>query len=290
MIQRLDFPSAGSPLPAPGCPPEPHGVAPGARRRPSRRAVLPARRAVTGRRARRTGVSRPGVRMWGVPEAVIFDFYGTLAHWADTDASSYERGVRLLRLRARRPPCSTATSRSTTASTTPSTRSARTPTRRWVRFRLGELSRACGVAPPMTGTPSSTPCASSTGARWSPIPRRPTRCARCGEAGVAIGVCSNWGWELDAYLDQVGPVGPGRLAHHLGTGRVTQTASRHLRLLDRGARHRPEQAVFVGDSWEPDVRGPRRLGMTAVHVWRAEERDGQERAAPSNPATTASTS
>ena len=34
-------------------------------------------------------------------------------------------------------------------------------------------------------------------------------------------------------------------------------------------------AVFVGDSWEPDVRGPRRLGMTAVHVWRAQERVGQ---------------
>ena len=30
--------------------------------------------------------------------------------------------------------------------------------------------------------------------------------------------------------------------------------------------------VFVGDSWEPDVRGPRRMGMTAVHVWREEER------------------
>ncbi len=36
--------------------------------------------------------------------------------------------------------------------------------------------------------------------------------------------------------------------------------------------------VFVGDSWEPDVRGPRRMGMTAVHVWRADEHPG--RAAP----------
>ncbi len=32
--------------------------------------------------------------------------------------------------------------------------------------------------------------------------------------------------------------------------------------------------VFVGDSWEPDVRGPRREGMTAVHVWREAERQG----------------
>ena len=35
------------------------------------------------------------------------------------------------------------------------------------------------------------------------------------------------------------------------------------------------EVVFVGDSWEPDVRGPRRVGMTAVHIWREEERRGQ---------------
>ena len=35
------------------------------------------------------------------------------------------------------------------------------------------------------------------------------------------------------------------------------------------------EVVFVGDSWEPDVRGPRRVGMTAVHVWREDERRGQ---------------
>ena len=40
----------------------------------------------------------------------------------------------------------------------------------------------------------------------------------------------------------------------------------------------PSDIVFVGDSWEPDVRGPRRVGMTAVHVWRDEER--RSRVAP----------
>ncbi len=38
----------------------------------------------------------------------------------------------------------------------------------------------------------------------------------------------------------------------------------------------PAEVVFVGDSWEPDVRGPRRMGMTAVHVWREEERSGMD--------------
>jgi len=36
------------------------------------------------------------------------------------------------------------------------------------------------------------------------------------------------------------------------------------------------QVVFVGDSWRPDVEGPRELGMTAVHVWRPEERGAME--------------
>ncbi len=36
----------------------------------------------------------------------------------------------------------------------------------------------------------------------------------------------------------------------------------------------PADVVFVGDSWEPDVRGPREIGMAAVHVWREEERRG----------------
>ena len=47
----------------------------------------------------------------------------------------------------------------------------------------------------------------------------------------------------------------------------------------------PRQVLFVGDSWEADVRGPRRRGMAAVHVWRAEERRGQ-RARRSSRATT----
>ncbi len=90
-----------------------------------------------------------------------------------------------------------------------------------------------------------------------------------------VGVCSNWGWELDAFLDQVG------LLHLVDAAVTSARAGARKPHPDIYARSTeslgadPGDVVFVGDSWEPDVRGPRRMGMTAVHVWREEERTGQ---------------
>jgi putative hydrolase of the HAD superfamily len=33
----------------------------------------------------------------------------------------------------------------------------------------------------------------------------------------------------------------------------------------------PKEAVFVGDSWDPDVLGPIAVGMQAVHIARTEQ-------------------
>jgi putative hydrolase of the HAD superfamily len=91
-------------------------------------------------------------------------------------------------------------------------------------------------------------------------------------AGLAIGVCSNWGWELDAFLEEVG------LLHLVDAGVTSAQAGArkpHPGIYARSVDALGVDAadvVFVGDSWEPDVRGPRRIGMTAVHVWREEER------------------
>ncbi len=74
-------------------------------------------------------VSPPGGSMCTVPSAVIFDFYGTLARWADTRAARLRAPCSRPTATRSRPPSSTATSLATTASTTPSTRSARRPTR-----------------------------------------------------------------------------------------------------------------------------------------------------------------
>ena len=109
-----------------------------------------------------------------------------------------------------------------------------------------------------------------------PYPEAAATLSSLREVGLAIGVCSNWGWELNGFLEGVGLL-------HLVDAVVTSARA--------GAR-KPHpgiyassisalgvdaaDVVFVGDSWEPDVRGPRQLGMTAVHVWRVEERSGQQ--------------
>jgi putative hydrolase of the HAD superfamily len=88
-------------------------------------------------------------------------------------------------------------------------------------------------------------------------------------------VCSNWGWELDAYLQDVGLLDlvdstttSARAGSRKPNPGIYACSTEALGI-------HPDKTVFVGDSWEPDVRGPRRLGMTAIHVWRSRERDGQ---------------
>ncbi|HEY6473866.1 MAG TPA: HAD family hydrolase [Acidimicrobiales bacterium] len=209
-----------------------------------------------------------------MPEAVIFDFYGTLAHWADTEKASYEMvfaafGYELA----------------------PAVRDgyfslydgvdhaehsvSEDAYEAWVRYRLGELTRACGV----DATEREAMVDALRNLDQHPMvayPEAAETLALLRDAGVTVGVCSNWGWELDAYLEQVGLL---RLVDCSITSARAGSRKPHPGIYASSVEAlgvRPEQVVFVGDSWEPDVRGPRRVGMTAVHVWRPGERIGQE--------------
>ena len=159
--------------------------------------LRPVRSAVTSR-----AVSRPRGRM-DVVSAVIFDFYGTLAHWADHDGHELRGGVRRLRLHARpgRPPGLLLPLR-------------RDRPRRALRQRGGlrglgqdrlrDSPTACGVHGRRRRAMSIDALRDSDRAGWSPTPRRRRPCRPCAAPGLAVGVCSNWGWELDGFLDQVG--------------------------------------------------------------------------------------
>jgi putative hydrolase of the HAD superfamily len=211
--------------------------------------------------------------MRDVQDAVIFDFYGTLAHWADTDASSYETvfasfGYEL-----------PAAVRDAYFYRYDGVDHAEHSVNEdayeaWVRSRLSELSLSCGVAGHETDTVVDA-LRQLDQSHMVAYPEAADTLDALRGAGVAIGVCSNWGWELDAFLHQVGLL-------DLVDSRITsaRAGSRKphpgIYACSTGALGiEPEQAVFVGDSWEPDVRGPRRLGMTAIHVWRVDERGGQ---------------
>jgi len=211
-----------------------------------------------------------------VVSAVIFDFYGTLARSADLGAADYAASY----------PTIFAAHGYTLEQAVLDDYYSRydgvehceysiseEAYEAWVRTRLRDLTGCCGVTDPHVEVLVDA----LREVDRSPMVAYPESAATISslrEAGLAIGVCSNWGWELDAFLDQAGLLAlidvsvtsarAGSRKPHPGIYDVTVSA------LGVDA----EEIVFVGDSWEPDVRGPRRMGMTAVHVWREEERGG----------------
>jgi putative hydrolase of the HAD superfamily len=209
-----------------------------------------------------------------VVSAVIFDFYGTLAHFADTSASNYETIFAAHGYRPERAILDSYFSRYDGVEHGEHSVSEEAY-ELWVRLRLRDLTSACGVPDPHVEDLIDGLRSSDQGA-MVPYPEAARTLASLRSSGLAIGVCSNWGWELDAFLDQVGLlelVDSGITSARAGARKPhPDIYGASLAALDAD----PADVIFVGDSWEPDVRGPRRMGMTAVHVWRKEERFGRE--------------
>jgi putative hydrolase of the HAD superfamily len=210
----------------------------------------------------------------GVVRAIVFDFYGTLAHWADLEANDYATVFARHGYHLDRDVLVAYFSRydgvehgehSVDEDAYES----------WVRSRLRELTVACRVEVAHVERVVDALRALDQGEMVAYPEARPTLDA-LRSAGIAVGVCSNWGWELDAYLDQVGLldlVDVGVTSARAGSRKPHPGIyAEVIGALDVD----PHDVVFVGDSWEPDVRAPRRLGMTAVHVWRDDERVGWE--------------
>jgi putative hydrolase of the HAD superfamily len=209
-----------------------------------------------------------------VVSAVIFDFYGTLARFADTSVSNYETVLAAQGYRPERVILENYFSRYDGLEHGEHSRNEEAY-ETWVRRRLRDLTSACGVPEPRVDDLIDALRASDQGA-MVPYPESASTLESLRTSGLAIGVCSNWGWELNAFLDQVGLLGlvdvgvtsarAGARKPHPDIYRVSLSALE----VD------PAEVVFVGDSWEPDVRGPQKMGMTAVHVWREEERSGMD--------------
>jgi putative hydrolase of the HAD superfamily len=204
--------------------------------------------------------------------AVLFDFYGTLAHWQDHEATNY---ATVFAAHGYDLPTELADAyfalhdgvEHTAHSVDQETYEA------WVRHRLSELSAGCGVPAEDQDAVVDALRASDQGLMVA-YPEAASTLLALREAGWTIGVCSNWGWELDAFLIQVELF---TLIDLAVTSARTGARKPHPSIYDHVletlgvAAH---ECVFVGDSWGPDVEGPRQAGMTAVHVWRPEERPG----------------
>ncbi len=218
--------------------------------------------------------------MWSVVDAVIFDFYGTLARWADGQQSNYATVFASHGCALAPAVLDDYFSRYDGIDHVDHSVSEEAY-ERWVRTRLHELTTACGVDGPLAEVIIDDLRASDQG-RMVAYPEAAATLSSLRAAGLAVGVCSNWGWELDAFLRDVG------LLHLVDSGVTSARAGMrkpHPAIYAKSAEALgidPRHAMFVGDSWEPDVRGPRRAGMTAVHVWREGERPGH-RAPPLEP-------
>jgi putative hydrolase of the HAD superfamily len=207
-----------------------------------------------------------------VVAAVIFDFYGTLAQWADREATGYaavfmahgytlsasELNDYFMRYDGIEHWEHSANEEVYEA---------------WVRSRLRDLTRACGVDRQDEDRLLDALRASDGGAMVA-YPEAMTTLRSLRQGGISVGVCSNWGWELDGFLEQVGLLD---LVDAAVTSARAGARKPHPSIYTAAAAAlgvHPSDALFVGDSWEPDVRGPTRAGMAAVHVWRDEERKG----------------
>ena len=86
--------------------------------------------------------------------------------------------------------------------------------------------------------------------------------------GLRLAICSNWDWDLAAAVDEVeltDLVDVQVSSAWAGARKPHPRIFRHT--LDKlGAR--ADDAVYVGDTWGPDVEGPRALGMTPAYLSR----------------------
>ena len=102
------------------------------------------------------------------------------------------------------------------------------------------------------------------------IRKSPTRCVPLRERGLQLAVCSNWDWDLEPAIAEAGLEDAFDLvvsSAWAGARKPHPRIFRHtLSLLELA----PADVVFVGDTWGPDVEGPRAVGMCACYL----ERDG----------------
>ena len=218
--------------------------------------------------------SEPG-RLAPAPRlrAVVFDFYGTLGCWSPQGRTGYvgvfERygytlPLEVLEAYFGRYDGIEHVEHSTDAATYEA----------WVRHRLGDLTAACGVPEDEAAPVIEAMRAADQGEMMAYAEAAPTLAA-LRAAGLSIGVCSNWGWDIEGFLEQIGLLA---LVDVAVTSARAGARKPHRRIYDvtlAALGVEPEQVLFVGDSWHPDVVGPIAAGMAAAHVWRPDEREGQ---------------
>jgi putative hydrolase of the HAD superfamily len=88
-------------------------------------------------------------------------------------------------------------------------------------------------------------------------------------AGVTIGLCSNWDWDLETELVDLGLAGAFDLVITSARAGARKPHERIYRYALEQLGTDPERVLFVGDTLIADIQGPMRAGMRAAYLHRA---------------------
>lgn len=199
-------------------------------------------------------------------DAVIFDFYGTLARATAWDGP-YEvlarHGVEVTPTEARALYSDDIDGREHHAHSR-----SRDHYVAWQRERTVRFLDRCAVPPSLLDTVLDEIRAANASRVIEAYGEAAAVLAELRAAGVAVAICSNWDWDLSEAVDEAG-LSP---AVDLVVSSAWVGARKpHPLIYDRTIRRMgidPSRTVFVGDTWGPDVEGPQAAGMNAVYLRR----------------------
>jgi putative hydrolase of the HAD superfamily len=138
----------------------------------------------------------------------------------------------------------------------------------WERARLRRLAEASGAPSGDLEALAAELHAATRDYRLAAYDEVPAVLAELRARGLVVAVCSNWTWDLHDALDQAGL---GEAADVVVTSAQAGVRKPHPAIfaltLERCGVD-PGEAVFVGDTWYPDVEGAWAAGLLPVHVWR----------------------
>jgi putative hydrolase of the HAD superfamily len=146
----------------------------------------------------------------------------------------------------------------------------------WERQRLRRLAEASGAGPDIpfghgAGDVEALVDALHTATRdyrLAAYDEVPAVLDELRRRGLVVAVCSNWTWDLQDALDQAGLGSAADVVVTSAQAGVRKPHPRIFALTVERCGVDPGEAVFVGDTWYPDVEGARAAGLLPVHVWR----------------------
>ena len=142
---------------------------------------------------------------------------------------------------------------------------------RWEHDRLRRLARACGALDGDLDDIVAELYAASKDYVLAAYDEVAGTLSDLRQRAVTVAVCSNWDWDLDNALAAAGLPG---MVDVVVTSAQAGARKPHPRIYETALVRcgvGPGDALFVGDTWEPDVEGPRRAGIRAVQVWRPDQ-------------------